>query len=656
MKYSSAILLENAHQTAGEFSVHISKYDENLGELTILLEIRDAGEETKKIIKHIIEDSEYHYFHSIAREPEKALEDALQKVNLGISETLKHTKNDWLSHSSLLIAACCNGEVHFAKVHSISAFLISRDNGSDEIIQITENALSEAVNPVKVFSNIYSGTLTKDSAILFVSDSILDYVSQEKLRKISIDNSPKEAISELKTILKKAPGTKMFGAVICKAVDDEETVPIQKGKDVVKHELRTIKPIAQSLKVETPEKEPEIQHIKNIAHLYQKSGKKPGSRDGKSFMNKKIVLAIVIALIIIVVGVKLIGFLKTDNNRDNSEKNQTQVAIQTFEENVALIQATFIEAQNDLIVDKKEEAKQSLLQISALVSALPEDAPEHVREKRLLEKKVKTQILLAEGVGLTNATLVAELTGISATDIIRKDDDFFLIDTLSGDFHHLSVSSPQPIKLDVTTAGEIGKISRSIDETGDGIILYHELGTLAELQIQKKTIKALEWNRGWKGAPLASEIYQNKLYVVAPENKIFKYSSSITGFTQETSWLKEGSAVSLDDATDLAIDSTLWVLKQNGEILKFFKGAREPFSFTISPPLTKPVKLFTDLDLKYLYILDAGTNRIVILEKDGELLTQLTAEEFSHVKDFAVDEGEKKIYVLDQGAVFMIKF
>ena len=92
MKYSSAILLENAHQTAGEFSVHISKYDENLGELTILLEIRDAGEETKKIIKHIIEDSEYHYFHSIAREPEKALEDALQKVNLGISETLKHTK------------------------------------------------------------------------------------------------------------------------------------------------------------------------------------------------------------------------------------------------------------------------------------------------------------------------------------------------------------------------------------------------------------------------------------------------------------------------------------------------------------------------------------------------------------------------------------
>ncbi|MBI4359916.1 MAG: hypothetical protein HY564_02390 [Candidatus Jacksonbacteria bacterium] len=655
MKHVFATLLENARQNTGELSLHISKYDENLGELVIFLDINDAGEETKKIIKHIIEDSEYHYFHSIAAEPEKALEDGLQKINLGISETLKHTKKDWLPHSSILIAACLKGEVHFAKVGQISVFLVSTGNGTPEIIQITDAALGESVSPIKAFSNIYSGHLPNDAAMLFVTDSILDYVSQEKLRKISQNNDLKHAMEELKILLKKAPEMKKFGAVISRITDDndaklaETQLPAKKDK-IIKPALAQLKTPAKPKKNEIFEEQKETS--KQTPRQYEKP-----VRGEKSPMNKKIVLSIgilVIALILILAGVKLAG-VKNSGPYSPSDKEKA-IAVPTFDESAAEVQAKFVEAQNFLIADNKVEAKSALEQARALIVGLSEDTPERASQKQLLSKKVEIQILLTEGVGLNVPTLLTELKGISGDELIKKGDTLFLIDAENGSVYQIPVFAPQPVKLEITTSGEIGPLVKTIDETGETIIFYHELGGLAELNVSKKTMKAIEWNRGWKEAPLASDIYQNKLYVLAQEGKIFKYARAITGFTQETLWLKEGTAISFDRTADMAIDGTIWVLKNNGDILKLFKGAQESFTFSISPALKTPAKLFTDLDLKNLYILDPGTNRIVILGKDGKVIAQFTAEEFSRIKDFAVDESEKKIYVLDEEAVFTVKF
>lgn len=655
MKHAFATLLENARQNTDELSVHISKYDENLGELVLLLDINEAGEDTKKIVKHIIEDSEYHYFHSVAAEPEKALEDALQKINLGISETLKHTKKDWLPHSSLLIAACLKGEVHFARVGQMSAFLISKENGAPEIIQITDTASGENVNPMKVFSNIYSGQLPKDAAMLFVSDGVLDYVSQEKLRKISGDNSLKQAMAELKILLKKAPETKKFGAVISKTTEDDAK-QTEEARAIITDKA-VIKPVGAESKEErkiSPKQE-QKEKIKTTTRQYEKPVLQGESEWGKSPMNKKIVLYAGVLLIILIVVISGIKFFGKSGSLKPSPDEET--APPTFEEIAAAVQAKFVEAQNLLILDKNAEAKTVLEQTRAQIAGLREDTPEHAAQKRLFSKKVETQILLAEGVGLTVPTLLGELTGISGDELVRKGDTLFLIDSQSGSIYQISsAASAEPAKLEITTSGEIGPLEKTIDEAGESIIFYHGLGGLAELNVSKKTMKELEWNRASKEAPIASDIYQNKLYVVAPGNAIFKYTRAITGFTQETSWIKEGATISLEGTADMAIDGTVWILKNNGEILKLFKGAREPFAFTISPSLKTPVKLFTDLNLKNLYILDAGTNRIVILGKDGKVISQFTAEQFSRVKDFAVDEVGKKIYVLDEDAIFVVKF
>jgi DNA-binding beta-propeller fold protein YncE len=178
-----------------------------------------------------------------------------------------------------------------------------------------------------------------------------------------------------------------------------------------------------------------------------------------------------------------------------------------------------------------------------------------------------------------------------------------------------------------------------------------------QLQLEKSVLSPIVWERTWKGAPKAADIYQNKLYVITSDAKLFKYTQSITGYTQEGNWLAPDLPSQLLAGTiSMAIDGNVWVLKEGGEIIKLFKGKQAPFAYIITPPLQKPIKIFTDLDVAYLYLLDSKTRRVVILSKDGKLINQLTAEEFSSPSDMAVDEKNKKIYLLDGNKTFEIGF
>jgi len=94
MKNYLAKLVLNPNQTNGNLQIFLSPTNDYLGQLLIISEIKDADEQNKKIVKQIIDETNTHYFNSIARDSEKALEDALQKVNFSLSETIKQTSKN----------------------------------------------------------------------------------------------------------------------------------------------------------------------------------------------------------------------------------------------------------------------------------------------------------------------------------------------------------------------------------------------------------------------------------------------------------------------------------------------------------------------------------------------------------------------------------
>ncbi len=81
----------------------------------------------------------------------------------------------------------------------------------------------------------------------------------------------------------------------------------------------------------------------------------------------------------------------------------------------------------------------------------------------------------------------------------------------------------------------------------------------------------------------------------------------------------------------------------------------EPFAITgLDPQLTSADEIWTYNDLNYIYILDTAGKRIIVLDKTGQLKTQIMAAEFTHPTGMVVEELKGVAYVLDGNKVYLI--
>lgn len=143
------------------------------------------------------------------------------------------------------------------------------------------------------------------------------------------------------------------------------------------------------------------------------------------------------------------------------------------------------------------------------------------------------------------------------------------------------------------------------------------------------------------------------IYFLKPsENKIVRVTRTTAGLATQVSWIKESSA-NIQKAISLAIDGSIYVLGSDGVIQKFLNGTHDDFTMpTLKTPLSKPTKIVTNENLKNLYVLDPENKRIVILKKTGAFVKELTAENFSTLKDIVVDEAKSVVYAASGSAVY----
>lgn len=168
----------------------------------------------------------------------------------------------------------------------------------------------------------------------------------------------------------------------------------------------------------------------------------------------------------------------------------------------------------------------------------------------------------------------------------------------------------------------------------------------------KKRTNLLKNNNDWKKV-LAINAYFDNLYILdKDQNQIFKFVKLNNGFSKNN-YLK--GSIDLSKAKDMAIDGSIYVLFDNGEILKFTKGTAEQFKVTgLDNQLNNPVKIYTNLDAKNIYILDQGNSRIVVIGKDGQYQSQYQNSIIANAKDFEVLEKDKLIYLLIKNKVYQL--
>jgi len=159
---------------------------------------------------------------------------------------------------------------------------------------------------------------------------------------------------------------------------------------------------------------------------------------------------------------------------------------------------------------------------------------------------------------------------------------------------------------------------------------------------QKQFVDLASWNRN--------------LYILDPgAGQIFKHNYTASGYGAGSAWIS--SSADINDAVSVAIDGSIYILKSNGEVYKFYTGTKENWSITaVDPPLVQPTKIWTHEDIDYIYILEPTNKRVVVVDKDGKLKNQYKLNDVEGIKDFYIDRSARKIWVMAGNGIWKFGF
>ncbi len=202
-----------------------------------------------------------------------------------------------------------------------------------------------------------------------------------------------------------------------------------------------------------------------------------------------------------------------------------------------------------------------------------------------------------------------------------------------------------------------GFIAGAVPKENDyAVLLASDKKSIAIFDPKTSTVKKGEISYSGNPEIKALLIYNRRLYSLDTlSNQIYRHDNIKDGFGQGKNWLQE-AGTNVREGVDIAIDGDLYVLKSTGELMKFAQGIPQLLNLeTPEPPLDSANEIWTYTDFNSIYLLDAKNKRIIIYDKTGKFLRQMTADDFTGPTSFVVEEAKKDIFALDSNKVLLIE-
>lgn len=165
--------------------------------------------------------------------------------------------------------------------------------------------------------------------------------------------------------------------------------------------------------------------------------------------------------------------------------------------------------------------------------------------------------------------------------------------------------------------------------------------------------------------PQAIGGYFGNLYVLDPLlNRLLKYVPVDNTYTSPPSdYISPAVDVDLTGAVDLAIDGNMYILMADGRVVKFYRGEPQPFPmYGLPGAMRSPTSIFVSGPQKpdapgYVYVADAGNNRVLQFDKNGNFLRQFQDKpgenRFQNLRGLYVDEERGRMLLLSGRTLWM---
>jgi len=191
---------------------------------------------------------------------------------------------------------------------------------------------------------------------------------------------------------------------------------------------------------------------------------------------------------------------------------------------------------------------------------------------------------------------------------------------------------------------------------GSNLLVLESGGSLLEYDPEKGiSVLPVGGSDRWI-QPQTAGSYDGDFYLLDSSlNQILRYEPDY-GDLPEGHFSTPGE-VDLAGAVDMALDSHVYILYADGRILKFLDGQPAPFEITgLYEPLQNPTALFTSEEAQFLYVADAGNDRIVQLTKEGRFLQQFQAgqaEALDQLKGLFASETYQLLYFVSGNKLYV---
>lgn len=680
--------------------------------LVILVEIEVSDKDNEIIIEDIVREIEHQFFNSPAAEVEYAFENALAKANLRVKDTLLGKPKNWLKGMHIAVLALSGEEVHLASVGLAHAFLVR----NEKIVDVLKSPEGTAApNPVKLFTNIVSGALAQGTAMVLTNESVLDYLSVERIRKCAQEFDAPEALAALTELLARAPSHKQFALAVISRSESAASAPVASGRAARREEA----PQEAAEDAERVAEEPDPQEeygprvprfesgsriaeaasaaaralamalltfilaglakllealqravkrsIPAIAAFARTLAASARNKDTRSYAWQRIQNAALGAtrtlirgqsrkrqmagLAVIALVLVFAGSIVARALRQNQE---SQIA--EFQGRIAGVEQKVSEAEASLIYGNKIKSQALLAEVQTLVADLEREFPDE--EERYQAIRDATEALVDKSEKKQHASDIAVAATIIPSPISAKESGLF---ALGGTIYFYDGIQEKIASLDAENAlllslpladQDTQSFNAALPLEGDQIAVLAPDAALI-VDTGTETVVRTQFPFAPESAkPFAA--YQGNLYTWSAEtNQIVRYRRAGSGFTAPGNWLT--GEYELATMRSIAVDGFVYLLDSQGTIHVFLRGS---LNKTIPwAPRELPgdsARIYTAETADVLYVLDPAYNRIVLISKEGELATQLTNPLLADVTDLAIGADEKTLYALAGDKIYRI--
>ncbi|MFA6496959.1 MAG: hypothetical protein WCT28_00825 [Patescibacteria group bacterium] len=343
-----------------------------------------------------------------------------------------------------------------------------------------------------------------------------------------------------------------------------------------------------------------------------------------------IIVAIICIIIIVSIGT-------------NRAQQRNATANATYESLVTKIEEKRTTAEASIIYGNTQDAQILLTDAKTLIATLPRETSAQETKAEYLLNAVNELLGKTRGLETVIPTIIATLPAEFAFPLIGMTSAENAIYGVAADAAPWRVNEINKLleRVDINTSP--AQNITIITSEGENILSVDMDKRLWRTTTGVPSVTSLTSGMDSMSSVEDFASYNDNIYALSSvSGQIIKMRPQGLNFEAGTPWISAKTS-DLSQTHALAIDGNVWILSDN-DVVKFASGKEIPWDHaTIDPSLEKPIDIWTDVDSKYLYILDGKDGRVLVMDKEGGGIVAQYIANISGIVGFTVRESENRI-------------